>query len=205
MHPKKVHLFTCTEHSVLLQYAYVTRGRILESNWEKSLKLVCNVNIVYGNLKSENSQDYAQKPQRICTFMNSVSVLDLGKYSNIRSVEWYCIAAVWQKHWQLVDAGSWQLLNISTAAVLYDSWIVQHERWWQCDSRWTVNRWYRTIWGMQKVTDRWQLADSTTAYGQLMDSLLPSEQMTAGRLLQYVLSMMRWFFKVFQNDIELEG
>jgi hypothetical protein len=25
------------------------------------LKLVCNVNIVLGNLKSENSQDYAQK------------------------------------------------------------------------------------------------------------------------------------------------
>ncbi len=30
------------------------------------LKLVCNV--------SENSQDYAQKPQRNCTFMNSASV-----------------------------------------------------------------------------------------------------------------------------------
>jgi hypothetical protein len=27
------------------------------------LKLVCNVNIVHGNLKSEASQDYAQKPQ----------------------------------------------------------------------------------------------------------------------------------------------
>jgi hypothetical protein len=27
------------------------------------LKLVCNVNIVYGNLKSESSQDYAEKPQ----------------------------------------------------------------------------------------------------------------------------------------------
>jgi hypothetical protein len=35
------------------------------------LKLVCNVNIVYGNLKSENSQDYAQKPQQDCTFLNS--------------------------------------------------------------------------------------------------------------------------------------
>jgi hypothetical protein len=30
------------------------------------LKLVWN-----GNLKSENSQDYAQKPQQNCTFMNS--------------------------------------------------------------------------------------------------------------------------------------
>ncbi len=38
------------------------------------LKLVCDVNIVYGNLKSENSQDYAQKPQRNCTFMNLASV-----------------------------------------------------------------------------------------------------------------------------------
>ena len=27
----------------------------------------------YRNLKSENSQDYAQKPQRNCTFMNSAS------------------------------------------------------------------------------------------------------------------------------------
>ncbi len=75
--------------------------RLLGRNWEKSLesfppcesqsplltdftpptpflsksgfKLVCNVNIVYGNLKSENSQDYAQKPQRNCTLWNSAS------------------------------------------------------------------------------------------------------------------------------------
>jgi hypothetical protein len=31
---------------------------------KSDLKLVYHVNIVYGNLKSENSQDYAQKPQR---------------------------------------------------------------------------------------------------------------------------------------------
>jgi hypothetical protein len=42
---------------------------------KSGLKLVCNVNIVYGNLKSVNSQDYAQKPQRNSTFMNSASVL----------------------------------------------------------------------------------------------------------------------------------
>jgi hypothetical protein len=54
------------------------RGQILGRNWDKSpksfppcysqsplleqkwLKLVCNVNLVCGNLKSENSQDYAQ-------------------------------------------------------------------------------------------------------------------------------------------------
>ncbi len=33
-----------------------------------------NVNIENGNLKSENSQDYAQKPQQNCEFMNSASV-----------------------------------------------------------------------------------------------------------------------------------
>jgi hypothetical protein len=40
---------------------------------KSGLKLVCNVNIVYGNLKSENSQDYAQKPQRNCTCVNSAA------------------------------------------------------------------------------------------------------------------------------------
>jgi hypothetical protein len=75
------------------KYKGEARGRILEHNWDKSLqsfppcysqsplltdfiplplsksglKLVCNVNIVCGNLKSENSQDYAQKPQQNCT------------------------------------------------------------------------------------------------------------------------------------------
>ncbi len=40
---------------------------------KNGLKLVCNVNIVYGNLKSENSEDYAQKPQRNCVFTNSAT------------------------------------------------------------------------------------------------------------------------------------
>jgi hypothetical protein len=74
------------------------RGQILGRNWDKSLnsfppcylqsplltdfnplflskksglKLICAVNIVHGNLKSENSQDYALKPQRNFLFMNS--------------------------------------------------------------------------------------------------------------------------------------
>jgi hypothetical protein len=38
------------------------------------LKLACNVNVVHRNLKFENSQDYAQKLQQHCTFMNSASV-----------------------------------------------------------------------------------------------------------------------------------
>ncbi len=49
--------------------------RILLIPLSKSgLKLICNVDILYGNLKSENSQDYAQRPQRNCT--NSASGLD---------------------------------------------------------------------------------------------------------------------------------
>jgi hypothetical protein len=53
---------------------------------KSGLKLVSNVNIVYGNLNSENSQDYAQKLQRNCKFMNlasafrEVSVLLLIQY-----------------------------------------------------------------------------------------------------------------------------
>jgi hypothetical protein len=43
------------------------------------LKLVCNVNIVYRNLKAENYQDYAQKPPQICKFMNSVRGDTLAK------------------------------------------------------------------------------------------------------------------------------
>jgi hypothetical protein len=40
---------------------------------KSGLKLVCNVNIVHGNLNSVDSQDYAQKPQQICMFMNTAS------------------------------------------------------------------------------------------------------------------------------------
>jgi hypothetical protein len=40
---------------------------------ESGLILICNVNIVFGDLKFENSQDYAQKPQQMFMFMNSVS------------------------------------------------------------------------------------------------------------------------------------
>ncbi len=44
---------------------------------KSGLKLVCNVNIVNGKFKFENSQDYAQKPQQNFTFMNSASGLIL--------------------------------------------------------------------------------------------------------------------------------
>ncbi len=60
---KVLRIFLLAIHSHLSMLFTVTSG----------LKLVCNVNIVDRNLKSENSQDYAQKPQRDCTFTNSTS------------------------------------------------------------------------------------------------------------------------------------
>ncbi len=41
---------------------------------QKRFETGCNANIVFGNLKSENSRNYAQKPQRNCSFMNLPSV-----------------------------------------------------------------------------------------------------------------------------------
>jgi hypothetical protein len=94
--------------SLVTTYEY--RGRILGRNWDKilkscppcyskspqltdctplphplsksRLKLVCNVNFVYWILKSENSQDYAQKPQRNCTLMNSASLVKFIFYTS---------------------------------------------------------------------------------------------------------------------------
>ncbi len=48
---------------------------------KSGLKLLCNVNIVYVNRKSENSYDYAQNPQRNVTFMN----LALGQQKQLIS------------------------------------------------------------------------------------------------------------------------
>ncbi len=62
----------CYSQSPLLTNFY-TYPPPLPPTPTSSLKLVCDVNIVYGNLKSENSQDYAQKPQRNCTFMDPYS------------------------------------------------------------------------------------------------------------------------------------
>ncbi len=48
-------------------------GTKVSSPSKSDLKLGCNVNIIDGNLKFENSQDYAQKPELNCTLMNSAS------------------------------------------------------------------------------------------------------------------------------------
>ena len=55
---------------------------------KSGLKLVCNVYILSGNLRFENSQDYVQKPQRNCMFMNSASD-DIGKlYCVLSARDW---------------------------------------------------------------------------------------------------------------------
>ncbi len=48
---------------------------------KSGLNLVCNVDIVYRqNLKSVNSQDYAQKPQQNCMFIYSTSDPDITRF-----------------------------------------------------------------------------------------------------------------------------
>ncbi len=64
---KVFRVFLLAIHSHLYLRIFTTPARPLRRN---GLKLVCNVNIVYGNLKSENFHDYAQKSQRNCTFKN---------------------------------------------------------------------------------------------------------------------------------------
>jgi hypothetical protein len=54
---------------LLVIHSHLYKWNLLPPS-KKGLKLVCYVNTVYGNLKYENSQDYAQKPQGNCTFMN---------------------------------------------------------------------------------------------------------------------------------------
>ncbi len=72
--PKVLRVFLRAIHSHLYTNKFYSPlpPSPLSKSW---LELVCHVNIVYGNLKSENnSQDYAQKPQqRNWTFMNSAS------------------------------------------------------------------------------------------------------------------------------------
>ncbi len=63
-------VFLLAIHSHLYQRILLPPSPSLsKSGW----KLVCNVNIVHRNYKSETSQDYAQRPQRNCTIKNSAS------------------------------------------------------------------------------------------------------------------------------------
>ncbi len=56
--------------------------------------VVCNVNIVYRNLKSENFQEYAQKRQRNYTFTNSASVHKHGETS---------LQPIWSECWETMN------------------------------------------------------------------------------------------------------
>ncbi len=97
------HDWQCTRGRVgLPSIAYVwslsiqTRGRILERDWDKVFLLAIHSHLYLPPppqkkwfetglqckhwreiLKSENSQNYAQKTQRNCTFMNCASALQL--------------------------------------------------------------------------------------------------------------------------------
>ncbi len=57
-------VFLLAIHSHLYQRILLPPPPPPEQKW---FETVCNENFVYGNLKSENFQDYVQKPQRNCT------------------------------------------------------------------------------------------------------------------------------------------
>ncbi len=66
-------------------YAGQIRGWILGLNWAKVLGVfLLDFHSNLRNLKSEHTQDYAQKPQRNCMFMNSTS----GLYSMLGYLGW---------------------------------------------------------------------------------------------------------------------
>jgi hypothetical protein len=67
-------------HNIILQRIFCTGTVALyviqekrENPHGKPYPLPFGLRNSYRNLKSENSQDYAQKPQRNCIFMTSVS------------------------------------------------------------------------------------------------------------------------------------
>jgi hypothetical protein len=104
---------TYTVHTTCCANSFKSWGRILGRKWDKSLKsfpedstlltyftpplpmsksglkLVCNVNILLRNLKPENSQDYAQKHQRNCTFMNLASGNPM--YAKVLHINFRCL------------------------------------------------------------------------------------------------------------------
>jgi hypothetical protein len=73
--PSDAYLFklkqALTASSVQLMYTVKEKGGKPD---RKPFPLPYGLRNPYGNIKSENSQDNAQKPQRNCTFMNSASV-----------------------------------------------------------------------------------------------------------------------------------
>ncbi len=68
-------LFSSKSRNLLQFLHFVTEHRKGErrKTWSKTIPLSYSLRNPCRILKSENSQDYAQKPQRNCTFMNSAS------------------------------------------------------------------------------------------------------------------------------------
>jgi hypothetical protein len=74
------HLYSCA-----LRYLYLQTVSTVEENLiENHTPFPDGLRNLYRNLKSDNSQDYAQKPQRNYTFMNPASV---GMYRKVRKVQ----------------------------------------------------------------------------------------------------------------------
>jgi hypothetical protein len=69
---------------VFLQYSVKEKG---EKTDRKPYPLPHGFRKPEINLKSKNSQYYAQKPQGNCTFMNSASEVSFGKFENIGKID----------------------------------------------------------------------------------------------------------------------
>jgi hypothetical protein len=63
-----------TSYMQFLQFSFCTLYIKEDNLIENHTPLPCCLRSPYRNLNPENCQDYAQKPQRNCTFMNSVHV-----------------------------------------------------------------------------------------------------------------------------------
>jgi hypothetical protein len=70
--PREFYFFKLTQR-LMLSYSILQRRKD-ENLIENHTPSPYGLRNPYKNLKSENSQDYAQKPQRNCTFMNLASV-----------------------------------------------------------------------------------------------------------------------------------
>ncbi len=99
---KVLRVFLLAIHSHLFTNGFYSPSSLSKSGF----KLVCNVNIVYGKIKSKISQDYAQKPKRNCTLMNSAS----GQAFNLFPLCWltysrkYFSCVVFQRYLSQVTA-----------------------------------------------------------------------------------------------------
>ena len=90
---------------------------------QNGLKLGCNVKIVYGNLKSENSQDYAQKPLQNCTLMNSASAaLLLWMYTTDRHHRNHASQAVTTDQLSMVNSFLTHAIVMTRARPVWLQW-----------------------------------------------------------------------------------